>query len=456
MIARNLLRYLFVFLSVVWYILVYYYIDRSEFIFLTSGIVVLGGAYLYWVTNKSFNGKQIVVLAILFRLLLLFGTPNLSDDFYRFYWDGELNNSGVNPYEYTPAEIMMNEDVFDKEKLNKVFSSLNSQEYYSVYPPVNQWIFSATTFFSGGDLSLTILFLKLFVFFFDIALIVVLIQLLKKLLLPVALAQIYALNPLVIIELTGNIHFEGVMLLFLVIGLFYLWNQRLILASLSFSLSIGIKLMPLILLPLFLPMLGFKKSSKLYLGIGLFFFLACLPFASQEVISNFYQSLELYFYSFEFNGSIYYLVKEVSYIIHGFKAPWVGFVLPLCVLFSILTIVVFLWRTKPFLRNSKFDLLVFSKYASYCLGIYYLCATTVHPWYIINLLFFSVLVPIRAVLYWSLFIFVSYIAYSEFTNSFAPNSDYNSYWLYYVFMAVQYIFCAFIFTFDLIKNKTTT
>jgi len=168
---------------------------------------------------------------------------------------------------------------------------------------------------------------------------------------------------------------------------------------------------------------------------------------------NFYQSIDLYFQSFEFNGSMYYMLKELSYLIHGYKSPWVAWILPILVILVILSMVVYLWRTKPYLRNSKFNFLLFSKYSSYCIGVYYLFSTSVHPWYVINLLVWSVFVPIRASIYWSLFVFVSYIAYSSFTVSFAPHGDFNNYWLYYVLIAIQYLVVVIIFTFDFLKKK---
>lgn len=453
MITRNLLRYSFVFFSVVWYVLIYFYLDRSEFIFLTSGLIVLGVSYLYWVVNNSFSGRQIILLAVLYRALLLVGTPNLSDDFYRFFWDGNLINSGINPYEFTPSEYLSLADEENSVEWQQVYPFLNSQEYYSVYPPVNQFFFALASFLAGGNLAYSVFFLKLFIFLFDIALVVLLIQFLKKLLLPVSFAQIYALNPLVIIELTGNIHFEGVMLFFLFAGCYFLEKQKMLLTSFLLALSIGTKLIPLLLLPLLVPFLGKAKSLTLFLATGMFLLLFSYPFASFEVGMNFYQSIDLYFQSFEFNGSMYYMLKELSYLIHGYKSPWVAWILPILVILVILSMVVYLWRTKPYLRNSKFNFLLFSKYSSYCIGVYYLFSTSVHPWYVINLLVWSVFVPIRASIYWSLFVFVSYIAYSSFTVSFAPHGDFNNYWLYYVLIAIQYLVVVIIFTFDFLKKK---
>ncbi len=112
-------KYLLILVSIVWYMLLYYYIDRSEFLFLISGVAILGVIYFYWLKNSCFNVKEIVVIAIIFRLVLLFGTPNFSDDYYRFVWDGKMTNEIGNPYEFTPEEIVKNKRSLTGKYLKK-------------------------------------------------------------------------------------------------------------------------------------------------------------------------------------------------------------------------------------------------------------------------------------------------------------------------------------------------
>ena len=75
-----------------------------------------------------------------FRALFLFSIPNLSDDFYRFIWDGRLLASGNHPFAQLPVYYMdnnvsiqgINEDLFNK---------LNSPEYFTIYPALSQYVF---------------------------------------------------------------------------------------------------------------------------------------------------------------------------------------------------------------------------------------------------------------------------------------------------------------------------
>ena len=69
-------------------------------------------------------------------------------DYFRFIWDGKLFVNGFNPYLYLPSEIL-NTDIAKTAGLTQeLYDGLNSPKYYTVYPPINQLIFSLGGFFS--------------------------------------------------------------------------------------------------------------------------------------------------------------------------------------------------------------------------------------------------------------------------------------------------------------------
>jgi uncharacterized membrane protein len=80
----------------------------------------------------------------------------------------------------------------------------------------------------------------------------------------------YALNPLIILELTGNLHFEVFAIFFLLASFYLLLKERQTLSALLFSLAVCIKLIPLIFLPSLLPYLGIRKASYYYLIVMLY------------------------------------------------------------------------------------------------------------------------------------------------------------------------------------------
>src|SRR4030095_15767435 len=61
-----------------------------------------------WLMLRPRDSCQLLVLglifATLFRLSILFFPPYLSDDIYRYIWDGRVQSAGINPYRYIPAD----------------------------------------------------------------------------------------------------------------------------------------------------------------------------------------------------------------------------------------------------------------------------------------------------------------------------------------------------------------
>ncbi len=451
MIFKKNLNYLLFIFSLLGYFFLYYGIERDEFFKLIAGVVILGVSYFYWLKSSALTIKQILVFALVFRVVLLFDAPNFSDDYNRFLWDGIVLNEGMNPYENTPNQIVK-EGLIDNKNLTSLYDNLNSQGYYTVYPPLNQFFFSASFFLSGNNWQLGLFFMKLIILLFDMGLIYILMLILRRMKLKENLAQIYALNPLVIIELTGNVHFEGVMIFFLFLGIYTLMNNKVLLASVFIGLAISVKLVPLLLLPLFLPLLGFKKSIKLYLGIGITSIILVVPFISQAVIDNFSESLNLYFQSFEFNASFYYVFKSISYYFIGYKSSSIGVFSPMIV-FGTALLFTFLIYKKKKSETLEFDITLFAQFASSLLFVFYLLASTVHPWYVINILVFSVFIKNKAFVLWSLLAFISYFAYSNYVVELAPNGDFHQFNLYYVLVFIEYLVVLFWFLFDLKKSR---
>jgi hypothetical protein len=126
-------------------------------------------------------------------------------------------------------------------------------------------------------------------------------------------------------------------------------------------------------------------------------------FVSQDLIENFGSSIDLYFRSFEFNASIYYLTREVGFWVVGYNViQYIGPGLSLVTLLSVLAISLFRSRLK------------WNVFQVICVGlsIYFLLATTVHPWYIITLVGLAPLCGWRFPLLWSGVAILSYSHYA--------------------------------------------
>ena len=350
--------------------------------------------------------------AILFRLLLLLAPPQLSDDYYRFIWDGQLLAHGFNPYLYLPSAIVNSVPGINEA----LFQRLNSPDYYTVYPPLNQALFGLAALFSPDNLLGTIVGLRIPILLAESGSLWLLSKLLKRVGKDPNLALLYGLNPLVILELTGNLHYEAVVFFFGLLAIWLLLANRWVLSAGALALAVSTKLVPLIFLPLLIRWLGWYRGILYSIVTITLTALLFLPFASLELVWNIFSSINLYFQKFEFNASVYYLIRELGYWLKGYNiiaqaGPFL----------SLITLAGILWLSwgKGSERNrlglSAGELptigVNWGERVLWILALYFALATTVHPWYITTLVGASVFSRFRFPLVWSTMVLLSYATY---------------------------------------------
>ena len=382
-----------------------YDLARFEHFKLLSIYSILFGCYYLILKQLKIKEQHLTYLAIGLRLVFLLAIPNLSQDFYRFIWDGRLILSGLNPYLTTPNDLIISDpNLFSQMKT--LFDGMGplSAGHYSNYPPIHQLPFIIAAILSKHSILGSVVVLRLLLIGADLGILFYGKKLLRKLKLPTRNIYWFILNPLVIIELTGNLHFEGLMLFFFVMALYYVHTKKWHLAALTMALSIAVKLVPILCLPLFLNKLGWKKSVRFYLSIGGVFLLLFLPFLRGDFIENYSATLGLWFSKFEFNASLYYFLKwglEATSnleLIHSMGMVVVS-VLGLQIGYQLIQ------------NKTKTTALILT--VLWVLTGYYFISTTVHPWYIISLLLLSIFTTYRFARVWSYTLIFSYFAYNQ-------------------------------------------
>ena len=405
MILKNKFSlWLLLFSSIIIYSLIGFFIRREEFFILIISFIFLFIFQLYFL-KKEINLKSIFILGVVFRLTLIISVPELSQDFYRFIWDGSIQILGINPYLYKP-DTLINYVQFPLSDL--LFSKMGnlSAMNFSNYPPISQYIYYISGYFNNGDILKPIITIRIIYLISEILLFFGVKNLLIKLGKNPMLTGWYFLNPMIIIETIGNLHGEILMILFLIFSFFYLFEKRIFLSSIFMSLSIATKLLPILIVPLFINYLGLRKFIHFITYIVLFSFLIWFPLFEKEVILNFLNTIYLWFNSFEFNASIYYIIRFIGYKIFGYNLiKTISLFTP----FIILIIVCFIALYKT--NNDKSILL---KNILLIYSIYFFISTTVHPWYIINLVIISILTGYLYPIIWS---FTSLLSYSAYKNS---------------------------------------
>jgi len=77
--------------------------------------------------------------ALVFNLLLIPSWPTLSDDMFRYIWDGRVQAAGFSPYRY-PSNAAELEPLRDEV----IWPSMNRPNAVTIYPPAAQMVFAFT------------------------------------------------------------------------------------------------------------------------------------------------------------------------------------------------------------------------------------------------------------------------------------------------------------------------
>lgn len=434
--------------SIVLYALFAYDLDRTEsikLIGLYSGLFIF--AFLIVQFSNS-NFRILVAASVIFRLVFILAIPNLSQDFYRFIWDGRMLLQGFNPYLYLPITFF-EQGSFPIEQGLELYQGMGelSANNYTNYPPINQLCFAIAGLFSGQNILGSVVIMRLIIIGSDIGILYFGKKLLEGFNLSKTRIFWYALNPFIIIELTGNLHFESLMLFFLIWSLYLLHKGKWQWAAVLIGCSITVKLVPLMLLPLFIKFFKTRDSKNesvidyrtlvtFYFIVGLTILILYAPFYSTQFVTNYSESVGLWFGDFEFNASIYYLARALGFWISGYNE-----IVLISKILSILTVLL-IFGLALFRKNDSVPQLMTSMLLA--VSIYFFLSTTVHPWYISTLILLCVFTRYRFPLVWSVVIVLSYLAYTN-TNF------YENIWV----VALQYtvVFSALIRDVLKIKKK---
>lgn len=144
-------------------------------------------------------------IAILARLALLPLAPELSDDIYRYLWDGHLLTQGVNPYAHPPGDEAL------AALRTPWHGKINHPEVPTIYPPLSQLLFGAV---AGGAVILAggpIIAAKLVWLCFDLGCGLLLHRIARRTgRNPAPVLIWYLWSPLLIVETAWSAHFDSV------------------------------------------------------------------------------------------------------------------------------------------------------------------------------------------------------------------------------------------------------
>ena len=341
-------------------------------------LAAAGIAYLLAIreffSTPRFPHRVIVVgfvLAALWHLPFLLMAPGSDDDVHRYVWDGRVQRLGYNPYIVVPSDPALGGLHTPETR------TLNNPDVPSPYPAGAQLFFRAVTAIHESVFALKVAFVVC-----DLAIVLVLLDILRCSGQGAHWVLAYAWNPL-LATVAGSGHIDIVGVLLLLVSVAALVRRWLAVAALAFGLAVSVKLVPIVLLPLYWRRVRMRDAALAAIVVGLLY----VPFFNHGRIPI--GSLGTYVQRFRFNDPVFATIERVA-------AP--QFAAGLAVLAGFLTAI---WmRSKAPAWSS--DAFAWPMAASL------LFAPVVYPWYLLWLLPFVRSAPTVPIIIWTVSIIPTY------------------------------------------------
>jgi alpha-1,6-mannosyltransferase len=262
-----------------------------------AGIVYLLAIREFFATPTFARRVVIIglVLAAIWHIEFLRVPAGADEDIHRYVWDGRLQRLGYNPYVVAPSDPAV------KGLHTSETRTMSSPDLPSPYPPGAQLFFRAVTAIQESTIALKTAFVIC-----DFAIAFVLLDVLRSNRQGAHLVLAYAWNPLLAIEVAGSGHIDILGALFLLISVGALGRRWRTTAAVGLGLAIAVKLLPIILLPLYWKRVRIRDAALAAAVVGLLY----VPFLSHGRVPI--GSLSTYVQSFRFNGPVFAMLDHVA------------------------------------------------------------------------------------------------------------------------------------------------
>jgi alpha-1,6-mannosyltransferase len=342
---------------------------------LTFAAVMYLLAIREFLATPTFPRRIVVIgllLAAVWHIQFLRVPAGADDDIHRYDWDGRLQRLGYNPYLVIPS------DPAAKGLHTPETRNLNNPDLPSPYPPGALLFFRAVTAIQESTFALKVAFVLC-----EFAIVFVLLDVLRYNRQGTHLVLAYAWSPLLAVEVAGSGHIDIVGALLLLVSAAALARRWRTTAAVGLGLAIAVKLLPIVLLPLYWKRVRVRDAALAAVVVGLLY----IPFLNHGRIPI--GSLGTYVQNWRFNGPVFAMLDHVvpPQLLAG-----------LAVLAGLAT-AIWLRNTAP----ERSDIFAWPMAASL------LCAPAVFPWYLLWLLPFLTSASTLPLIVWTVSIVPVYI-----------------------------------------------
>ncbi len=160
------------------------------------------GLAVWWNEKRGISRWWLWAVPVVFRLLLLTTEPTLSDDVYRYLWDGHVATQGVSPYSYPIFAPELDPYEIPARRL------ANNPQLASPYLPAAHGLFAV----AAAILPSRPLTMQLLMTLFDLGSAGLLVGIMTRVGLPGHRVALYLWNPIVIVEIAHGAHLDAFMI----------------------------------------------------------------------------------------------------------------------------------------------------------------------------------------------------------------------------------------------------
>ncbi|MBC2732956.1 MAG: glycosyltransferase [Desulfobacteraceae bacterium] len=288
----------------------------------------------------------------------------VSNDVYRYVWEGFIQNQGFNPYQIAPNDPLLAGLI--QGDMATIWQQINHKDFSAAYPPLIMHLFRALSAISSSP----ILF-KITMIGFDLVTIGALVLIVQRRKIPPAHLFWYVANPLVLVYVAGEAHLDIVQAAFLMWALYFIGCRKPVMGFLAMGMAAVSKYFAIVALPFVI-----KRSNRHAWPAIFLAGIAFIPFMHDpEAV---FRTLFLFGSRMHYNDGL----AEILRFLFGTRALPV-----LCLILLSLLAGVYL-----FVHDTLRSVYL-------ALGALLLCLPTLHSWYLLLMAPLMVIYPSRAWLY---------------------------------------------------------
>ena len=305
-----------------------------------------------WSSKRTFWFA--VLLGLTARAAFLFFPAGF--DVNRYVWEGHVQSLGFNPYVFSPDDPVF-ESILTGP-IRAIWEDINHKDASACYPPGAMLLFRLLAKIEPNPF-----FFKLVIAAAEFCVLFPLAAILKRLRIPMKRLLWYAVNPLLLVFIAGEGHLDGLMILFLCLGIALVLKGKDATGFFCIGLGAMVKYFAWLAVPFLIHKDNWKKSFAAIVPA-----LFMIPYLDAGL--GIWRSLSVFGLKMHYNDALTTVLRAVD---GSFAVP-----IAVCVLTAGLCLIFLVVQDRFRSVYSAFGLLL-------------LCLPTLHPWYL------SLVAPFAAV-----------------------------------------------------------